>query len=118
MARDHRKLHAYQLADQLAVKVYRATACFPGSERYGLQNQLRRAAVSIPTNIVEGCARVSELDCLRFLNVAFGSARELFYLVDLSMRLELIDPANAAELTALSGRVAAALAGLTKALRS
>jgi four helix bundle protein len=117
VARDHRKLHAYHLADHLAIEVYRATADFPPVERYGLQCQLRRAAVSVPTNIVEGCARSSTLDCLRFLDVAFGSAREVCYLIDLSARLNLLKNPFARELSAQSGRVAAALAGLTKALR-
>jgi four helix bundle protein len=117
VARDHRKLHAYRLADQLAVNVYRATADFPVSERYGLQSQLRRAAVSVPANIVEGCARSSDLDCLRFFDAAFGSARELQYLVDLSGRLDVLQNSGATELIQESGYLAAVLSRLMKALR-
>jgi four helix bundle protein len=53
--RDHTKLKAFELADEVAVLAYRATAGFPKEELYGLTSQMRRAAVSVPSNIVEGC---------------------------------------------------------------
>ena len=85
--RDHTKLRAFELADEVAVMVYRVTAGFPKEELYGLTSQMRRAAVSVPSNIVEGCARDSQADCLRFLNMAFGSLRELHYQLSLAKRL-------------------------------
>ena len=88
--RDHTKLRAFELADHLAVLIYRLTAGFPREELYGLTSQMRRAAVSVPSNIVEGCARVSQSDYLRFLYIAFGSLRELHYQLDLSRRLGLL----------------------------
>lgn len=85
-------------------------------ERYGLRSQIRRAAVSAPTNMVEGCARDSEREKARFFEIAFGSVREATYLVDLAARLEFLDRQVAHELTVLGGRVASALAALRKTL--
>ena len=88
--RDHTKLRAFELADEVAVLVYRLTAKFPKEELYGLTSQMRRAAISIPSNIVEGCARDSQADYLRFLYIAFGSLRELHYQLSLSKRLSFL----------------------------
>jgi four helix bundle protein len=116
MARDHRKLDVFRLADDLALAMYQATAGFPSSERFGMQSQLRRSAVSIPTNIVEGCARDSAKDFARFLDIAFGSSREVLYLTSLARRLGFMD-ANAAEkVEELARRSAAALAALKKSI--
>ena len=70
--RDHMKLRAFELADELALLVYRVTARFPREELYGLTAQMRRAAISVSSNIVEGRARDSQADYLRFLYMAFG----------------------------------------------
>lgn len=85
--RDHTKLRAFEMADEVAVLLYKVTAGFPKEEMYGLTSQMRRAAVSVPSNIVEGCAREGQADYVRFLNIAFGSLRELHYQVGLSKRL-------------------------------
>ena len=84
--RDHTELRAFELADEVAVLLYRVTARFPKEELYGLTSQMRRAAISIPSNIVEGCACDTQADYLRFLYIAFGSLRELHYQLDLSKR--------------------------------
>lgn len=85
--RDHNKLRAFELADEIAVLIYRVTINFPKAETYSLTSQIRRAAVSVPSNIVEGCARESQTEYLRFLEISFGSLRELHYQIGLSNRL-------------------------------
>ena len=89
--RDHTKLRAFELADEVVLLIYRATREFPKEEMYGLTSQMRRAAVSVPSNIVEGCARESQAEYLRFLEIAFGSLRELHYQLGLSKRLGYSD---------------------------
>ena len=95
--RDHTKLRAFELADEVVVLIYRATRGFPKEEIYGLTSQIRRAAVSVPSNIVEGCARESQVEYLRFLEIAFGSLRELHYQFGLAMRLGYRDKQGVSE---------------------
>ena len=85
--RDHTKLRAFEIADELAILIYQITAKFPREELYGLTSQMRRAAVSVPSNIVEGCARDTQANYQRFRTMAFGSLRELHYQLSLSKQL-------------------------------
>ena len=85
--RDHRNLRAFQLADELALLFYRETGSFPREELFGLTSQIRRAAVSVASNIAEGCGRSTDVDFLRFLDMANGSLRELQYQISLVHRL-------------------------------
>ena len=117
MSRDHRKLEVFKIADELAILMFKSTADFPADERFGLRSQLRRAAVSIPTNLVEGCARETERDFLRFVDIAFASAREMTYLASLARRLGYLDETSTAKLEELGRRVQAALIGLRTALK-
>jgi four helix bundle protein len=114
---DHTQLRAFELADKVAVLVYRVTAGFPKEELFGLTSQLRRAAVSVPSNIVEGCARDSEADYLRFLNIAFGSLRELHYQIGLSKRLGFLANEDSTLLEPTVVETEKVLNGLIRALR-
>jgi four helix bundle protein len=115
--RDHTKLKVFQLADQLAVHIYQSTRNFPAEEKYGLSSQMRRAAVSTPCNIVEGCARNTEKDFLRFLDIAYGSARELEYQVSLATRLGYLDKDKPLSLQNGSEEVSKTLNGLIRKIR-
>jgi len=115
--RDHTKLKAFELADALALQVYAVTASFPGEERFGLTIQMRRAAVSIACNIVEGCARHTESEFLRFLDMAYGSARELEYQVSLAHRLGYLPPEQSERLSAACVETSKVLNGLIRSIR-
>ena len=115
--RDHTKLRAFQLADQVALVIYKATRAFPREEIFGLTSQLRRAAVSIASNIVEGSARLSEAEYLHFLDMAYGSAREVEYQVSLAFRLGFLREPAHQELSALTVETSKVLNGLVRSLR-
>ena len=88
--RDHTKLKAFKLADDLAVQIYKVTKNFPKEEIYGLTSQMRRAVVSVPSNIVEGSARESQAEYLRFLEISFASLGEMDYQFSLAVRLNYV----------------------------
>jgi four helix bundle protein len=115
--RDHIKLKAFEMADEVAVLAYSATSGFPKEEMYGLTSQIRRAAVSVPSNIVEGCARDGQADYLRFLNIAFGSLRELHYQIYLSKRLGFLSDQAALLIEPKIVETEKVLNGLIRSLR-
>ena len=90
--KDFRQLKVWQKSHQLALELYRITASFPRSEAYGLTPQIQRAAVSIPSNLAEGCGRQGDAELARFCNIASGSASELEYQLLLARDLKLIKP--------------------------
>lgn len=110
--RDHRKLEVFHDADDLTMAVYAATRQFPSDERYGMTSQMRRAAMSVPCNIVEGCARRSERDFAHFLRIGFGSLREVGYLIGLARRFEYYSIDIEQELQTKYDTCARKLAGL------
>lgn len=129
MARDHRKLRVFQESHQLALAIYRHTKNFPKEEWYGFRAQMRRATVSIATNIVEGSARRTTREYLNLLNIARASAAEVAYRVHLTFELNLLSKDAFApldqmchglvpQLEALVGSVAQLLAAERKAKRA
>ncbi len=115
--RDHTKLRAFELADENTILVYQLTRKFPREELYGLTSQIRRAAVSVPSNIVEGCARDSQADYVRFLNMAFGSLKELHYQLNLSHRLGFLNNQDSALIEPKLVETEKVLNGLIRSLR-
>ncbi len=116
--RDYRKLRAFELADQLAMAVYKSTATFPKEEMFGLTSQLRRAAVSGPSNIVEGSAKSSQADYVRFLEISYGSVCEVEYQLSLAQRLSYLDEKAATEVIAIANETGRVLNGLLRSLKS
>ena len=85
-----RDLLLWQEAHQLTLKIYKASRSFPKEETFGITSQLRRAAVSIPCNIVEGCGRYTSKDFANFLQIALGSTNETDYLMLLAKDLNYL----------------------------
>ena len=85
-----RDLLVWKEGHKLVLKVYQATVSFPDTERYGLTSQMRRAAVSVPANIVEGFKRTGRQDKLRFYNIAQASLEELKYYLILAIDLKYL----------------------------
>lgn len=84
----YKKLIVWKKADELAYQIYLETKKFPKEEIYGITSQLRRAALSIPTNLVEGTGRQGRKELKHFVNIALGSLAETEYLLDFSLRLK------------------------------
>lgn len=87
MEHDYRKLKVWMQAHQWVLSVYEVSRKFPKDECYGLTSQLRRAAVSVPTNLAEGCGRRSAKDISHFIQIALGSCNESEYLLTLAKDL-------------------------------
>ena len=112
----HENLEAWKSAMELVEEIYRITTVFPAHEQYGLVSQMRRAAVSIPSNIAEGAGRNGHREFARFLSIARGSLSELDTQHQIAIRLGYAKPGNEqAEL--LLGRVGKLLSGLHKKLK-
>ena len=109
--RDYRKLRVFEAADTLVKAIYVATKQWPSEERFGLTAQIRRASVSIASNIVEGCARSTQREYCRYLEIAFASANEVSYQLSLANHLEM----NVGNLEALASDCCKMLYGLVRA---
>ncbi len=115
--RDHRKPRAFELADELVLLIYKLTRCFPKEELFGLTSQMRRSAVSVASNIVEGCARNTKNDYLHFLDMAYGSSHELQYQVSLAHRLGYAPDMDYRSIQSSCEETTKVLNGLLRALR-
>ena len=109
---DYRKLRVWEAADKVTLAIYQETQGCPPSEQCGLRSQMRRAAVSVPSNIAEGCGRNTLPQLRQFARIALGSANELEYQIGLAGRLGFLAPEAAAQLAAEIGEVKRMLAGL------
>ena len=96
--RDFRRLDVWRRAHGMVLRIYRESAGFPALERYGITSQMRRAAVSVPTNIAEGCGRRTNREFRRFLDFATGSASEVEYLLMLTQDLRYLPSDTCEEL--------------------
>jgi four helix bundle protein len=90
--KDFRQIQVWHKSHQLVLDIYRVTKGFLPDEKFGLTSQLRRAAASIPTNIAEGCGKSTDKDFARFLQISYGSANEVDYLLLLAKDLSMLRP--------------------------
>lgn len=115
MKRKHHELRAWQEAMALVKDIYQVTASFPNEEMYALTNQMRRAAVSIPSNIAEGAARTGDKEFLQFLSISRGSLSELETQLIIAMELGYMLESN--EIMLKIDSLFGLLGGLMKSLR-
>ena len=113
-----KNLKVAERAMRVAKETYLVTKGFPPDERFGLTAQMRRSAVSIGSNIAEGCGRGTDRDFCGFLHIALGSASELEFQLELASGLELTTPERSANLHSLVGEVKRMLARLIVAVKA
>ena len=112
----YKNLLAWQVADELASKVYDLSSDFPKREQFSVTSQLRRAALSVPTNIVEGYARNSKAEFRRFMAVSLGSLAETKYLLEFAFRRRYLKENNFSELIGLADKCGQLLWKLYKSI--
>ena len=115
---DFKKLEVWQLAHSLTLTIYRLTRAFPPGERFGLRDQMRRAAVSIEANLAEGTGRGGDADFARFVQMAFGSACELECHLLIARDLKLLNSESAGETIDGLERIKRMLSGLLRKLKA
>lgn len=108
----------WRRSHQFVLSIYRLTDKFPRHEAFGLTSQIRRASVSIPTNLAEGCGRWGDGDMGRFVQIAMGSASEVDYLVLLASDLGYVPSADYIELASELNEIRRMLTGFYKQIRS
>ena len=115
--RPHRKLEVWKASMEFVKEIYHATESFPGTETYGLVSQMRRATVSIPSNLAEGAARLGPKEFRQFLNIAQGSISEVDTQIELAKMLGYITEQTYAELTQKLTTISKMLYGLTRSIK-
>jgi len=113
-----RELKVWRRAMDFVTAIYRVSASFPSSERFGLTSQIRRAAISIPLNIAEGAGAGSNAEFRRFLSYALRSTYEVMTALEIARRLEYCSPERTQELLDESDEIAAMIVGLSRSLAS
>lgn len=116
--RPHENLEVWKRAVELVVSIYKRTPDFPSDEKFGLTSQIRRASVSIPTNIAEGAARQSDQEFLRFPAIAQGSCSEVETELLISSKLGFLPQLEYVELKAETDSIGRMLVGLSKHLKT
>lgn len=114
---DFRKLKVWAKAHQMVLNVYRHSEKFPKEEVYGLTSQLRKASVSIPANIAEGCGKISRKDFSRFLEISLGSTHEVHYYFILSKDLNYLNEDSYSQLEKDISQLKGMLISLIKTVR-
>ena len=117
MVGHHKELRVWQQSVDFSVDLYQATQSFPDSEKFGLRSQLRRAAVSIPSNIAEGAARGSAADYAHFLTISVASASEVDTQLEISRRLGFLTDPAAQKLAAQVNEISRMLLKLRSSIR-
>ena len=116
--KDFRQLQVWQKAHSIVLEIYQVTADFPKEERFGLISQIRRASVSVPSNIAEGCGRGGDAELARFLQIAMGSASELEYQLLLSIDLRYMEATDYERLAGMVIEVKKMLTSFIKRLKA
>lgn len=117
MGKPHHNLEVWKRALNFVTEIYKVTAGFPNDEKFGLVSQMRRAAVSIPSNIAEGAARNSKKEFINFLHIAQGSAAELETQILISRNLDFVSQSQANPLLQELEEISKMIIGLQKSLR-
>ncbi len=114
----HKDLNVWKEAIQLVTDVYRMTRSFPKDEQFGLTSQIRRAAISIPSNIAEGSARASGKEFTQFLCISMGSAVELETQLIISRNLEYVSEMNYQRISDKVNNISKMIQGLIKSVKA
>ena len=114
--RPHKKLVTWQKAMELVTEIYRITAAYPKKEEFGIVAQIRRAAISVPSNIAEGLTRKTNKDKMHFLNIAQASLSEIDTQIEISLRLGYITQPDYENAEVRLVEVEKLLSGLTRSI--